>query len=56
MAEHGAEKDVPECDHPGIEHGPFSYCWPCPGCGVCKMIGHGPLCVDCLNARVFRPE
>lgn len=36
------------CDHPGIEHGRWSYTWVCPGCGVCKFIGHGPLCGDCL--------
>jgi hypothetical protein len=38
------------CDHPGITHGAFSYTWPCPRCGVCKFIGHGPLCGDCYTA------
>lgn len=42
------------CDHPGIEHAPFSYTGVCPGCGVCKFIGHGPLCWDCYT-RVTSP-
>lgn len=39
-----------ECDHPGIEHGPFWATGICPKCRRCKFIGHGPLCVDCLTA------
>jgi hypothetical protein len=38
-----------ECDHPGIEHGAWSYTGICPRCGVCKFIGHGPLCGDCYD-------
>ena len=42
-----------ECDHPGLDHDVrWSYCWPCPACGVCKFIGHGPLCGDCYADRV----
>jgi hypothetical protein len=37
------------CDHPGIEHGAWSYTWPCPRCGVCRFIGHGPLCGKCYH-------
>jgi hypothetical protein len=46
----GARAEAPvTCDHPGIEHGTWSYTWPCPSCGVCKFIGHGPLCGDCYE-------
>jgi hypothetical protein len=39
------------CDHPGLDHDVrWSYCWECPKCGVCKFIGHGPLCGDCYAA------
>lgn len=44
------------CDHPGIDHdSPGSYCWACPACGVCKFIGHGPLCWECYSASVTPP-
>lgn len=42
-------QDVPECDHPGIEHGIFSHVGICPHCRKCKFIGHGPLCGDCAT-------
>jgi hypothetical protein len=46
----GVRAEAPvTCDHPGIEHGAWSYTWPCPSCGVCKFIGHGPLCEDCYE-------
>lgn len=39
-----------EHDHPDMDcDRPFSYCWPCPACGVCKFIGHGPLCWECYT-------
>ena len=44
-----AEKPA-TCDHPGVEHGTWSYTGICPQCGICKFIGHGPLCGDCYDA------
>lgn len=46
-----APEQPAECDHPGLDHDErWSYCGPCPSCGVCKFIGHGPLCADCYAA------
>lgn len=48
--------EPPACDHPGIDHGPWSYTGICPSCGLCKWIGHGPLCNDCHGVtRVTAP-
>lgn len=50
LAERGEVEPVRECDHPNLDHDePWSYCWPCPKCGVCKFIGHGPLCLECAT-------
>jgi hypothetical protein len=44
----GGEGESVEHDHPGLDCSEsWSYCWPCPKCGVCKFIGHGPLCNEC---------